>query len=408
MSHLKSLVNLRVISSLLALLSPALSAARGDSFKVELIPTIVWQGQSINSGTVDEIAEFRRLNPNLKLLHAVNPRMLMNGSAEVRRIQQSFGSILGDGDGIAMHVSRLREWMVFARIAPTSGENLYGIVSDSCDELCGSDQSLIGIAPRDLSSMIATGMSEMNRAGFGKPKIVIVEQGLLPDALWSALSDAGFKDDWSGFNLQSVSDRLRNFPVYAMNESVRTSIGGLRGDAARAQGRSLDHMRFGMWLEGADLTKIDATTDAVIQMASTSGRTIKFPLLMNAATFIHYSALLKTSVAKISEKIASARGAVVAWSGDDNSGWDPIRLRASASKLPVATVQQEQSTPSTPEVRTPVLVTEPSKKSEHDVSSADPSSVAAKPATDDAPPTLDNQEAEDPQIVPSHAREMSH
>ena len=384
------------------------SLADDTAFKIELIPTVVWQGQAINSAMINQVSEFHSSFPKLKIVHAINPRLLMNGANDVTKLQQSFGAMLNEDDGIAMHVSRLREWMVFARLTPTSGENLYGIVSDNCDELCGMDQSFVGIGPREFGTMITTGMTEMNRAGFGKPRIVIVEQGTLPETQWNVLAENGFKADWSGFNLDVVADRLKGFPIYAMNDSARTSVAGLNGDAANARGRSLDHMRFGVWLEAADLTKIDAVTDAAIALAKSTGRSVKLPLLVNASTLVHYGALMKNGVSHVYERVGNGHGAVVAWSGDDNSNWDVKKLGAFAVKENVAKSNSSEFSPST--------VNSASAKQMNDAPKPEISAPAvggqkqARVNNDANTPPTDMPVVQDetPEIVPSHSREMSH
>lgn len=381
------------------------------TFKIELIPTVVWQGQTIHSAMVRQVDEFHRAFPKLKIVHAVNPRLLMNGAKDIAKIQQYFGVMLNEEDGIAMHVSRLREWMVFSRLTPTSGENLYGIVSDSCDELCGMDQSFAGIGNRDFAAMIATGMTEMNRAGFGTPRIVIVEQGTLPETQWDVLAGSGFKADWSGFNMDIVADRLKGFPIYAMNEQARTSLAAIKSDAAVTRGRSLDHMRFGVWLEAADLGKIDAATDAAIAMAKSSGRVVKVPLLVNASTIVHSGALMTGGVSRVFEKVGNAHGLVVAWSGDDNSNWDGKKLNALAGKGTLANsapYEQVQSTQN-PEV---VLNADAQAKQDPKSATADSADVAPQKQAlvggDDKPADNLPVQVEDPQVIPSHSREMSH
>lgn len=393
---------------------PAQILAGEAAFKIELIPTIVWQGQPIHAAMVNQVSELHRSFPNLKIVHAVNPRLFMNGTQDVAKLQQHFGSMLKEGDGVAMHISRLREWMVFARLTPTSGENLYGIVSDNCDELCGMDQSFAGINSREFGIMIATGMSEMQRAGLGTPRIAIVEQGTLPETQWNVLADNGLKVDWSGFNLDAVANRLKSFPIYAWNDQARNAISAISGDAAMGRGRSLDHLRFGVWLEAADLGKIDAITDAAIVLAKSTGRAVKVPLLVNASTLVHYEALMTSGVARVFEKVGHARGTVVAWSGDDNSNWDVKKLGALAASAPIATSDTPANQKETQNSEV-MMNTSGTAQVKEDVKSdtSEPAVEAsgqkhALTTTDEKP--VDNlpERVEDPQIVPSHAREMSH
>lgn len=301
--------------------------AAADPTAVEVIPIMVWQGQPVTQANISEVSALHASFPKLKIVHAINPRMLMNGSNQVAKVQAAFGSFLNEGDGIAMHISRLRDWMVFARLAPTTGKNLYGGIGDSCDELCGMDQSLSGIGKNDLATMVNTGVSEMERNGFGRPKIAVFEEGMVSETLWSTLAGEGFRFDWSGFNLELLSTRLKRFPMYAMNETARMSLGGLQGSNAFVEGRSLDHARFGIWLEGVDLQQVGEVTTAAIQLSKASGRAVKLPLFVNASTLIHHSALMRDGVTKIYEIADHSGIGVLPWSGEGNSGFDMKRLR---------------------------------------------------------------------------------
>lgn len=401
--HLTSLLQLRSIW-VGFLCAVSLTANGEDShFKIELIPTIVWQGQNIHSGMTSEVLAFKKSFPKLKIVHAVNPRLFMNGANEVAKIQEAFGAMMSEDDGVAMHFSRLREWMVFSRIIPTNGDNLYGVVSDHCDELCGMDQSLVGMNTHDLNTMLSTGISEMNRAGFGRPRILVAEQGLLPDNLWDVFSDNGLKVDWSGFNLDVVADRLKAFPVYASNEAIKGNISSLKGDSASSHGRSLDHIRFGVWLEGADLTKIQTVTDAAIKMAKSSGRVVRLPLFINAAAIVHYGALLKEGTSNIYEKVGNAHGTVVAWSGDDNSNWDSKRLKLNKNNNSSNIAATPKETAPEPIKATPVE--QPKAPA---LTSAAKGSTTPEKNPDNDIPNEATGELQDPEIVPSHSREMSH
>lgn len=328
MTTKRSFKKILALSALILASLDGTEVAVAGTPSLEIVPVIVWQGVPLEGHQTEAIRSLRTSFESVRFVHFVSPVYLMRTSAETNAFRGVMASVLREGDGLGMHIAPYRDWALYSRVTPGQGAGIFGQVHESCDSVCGLDQEVAGLKTKDFAAMLSTARFEFKRVGLGDPKLALFEEGLVPEDIWKVAKESGFVEDWSGFDLLSSRTILGRYPFFQHTESMAEQIPTLKqGSALDAEGRSLDHLRFGLVLDAVNQVSVKATVERAVDLAKKQNRSVKVPLIVSAANAVHIRALLGFAVHKLRETAIQKGMPVRSWDADLAGGWDLNELK---------------------------------------------------------------------------------
>ena len=413
-------------------LTPATQSLASSGAGVELVPIIVWQGDEVKPWQEVYLHDVLNAVEGFKVVHMLNPASFMGDPHQAHIAKSMIASLLRDGDGLGMHIAAKRVWLNHVGLNFDALEGLQGMFG-TCHSLghAGADlacgPSATSLDQSAFAKVLASGREVLHAQGFGWEELAMFDEGVVSELQWQAALGQKFEQDWSGFNLESTRERLATYPVFASNQKNGSALAAATLGHASKDGRSMDHIRFGLALDLIDKNSASEIIRSAIQLAQKSERTVMVPVMISAEVAVHYVTLLSTVIADVKSQTAAAQVPLKPWSGDGNSGWKPSELGNADGPPAVGEVSMSLSmgisaplmpppelirAPDATEVTNQAVVPASAVVGPTAVSSAE---AAATAPAEMAPVSAMAPSAQPPEVipasqplVPSHAMYMSH
>ena len=299
---------------------------------VEIMPIAVWQGKPTRSWSVGILRDIRAKFPNLKLAHAVSPAPLLRGGQQDLSFRQRFSKIVQPGDDILLHIAPWKSVVERAQIEFRTKPTVFGVSvnMDDCSFDCGLDLSTRAFSDSELKSLVTVSNDVLRSHGFGEPKAVFFDEGLITKSKRAAAVTRQGLDDWSGIEMSQLRRNLERFPVYKWNFEASSELPLERLDLNAEGGLQLDHLRFAIQVEIADLDSATRIIKAALQLARTNQRLVRIPIVFNVEELIHSQKFVEGAIGNVLQMASDAAIPVRDWKAK-NSKWNPESIRRGES-----------------------------------------------------------------------------
>jgi hypothetical protein len=153
--------------------------------------------------------------------------------------------------------------------------------------------------------------------------------------LYKASSQEGRLQDWSGIEIGQMKSSFARFPVYQMNRdhTVRLPLDDLARD--QVDGLVLDHVRYGIHAEIADLESSNRIFQAAVEHAKKVNRVVRIPIIFNMDDLYYTHEFVRDAVLKARSTATLGGVEVVAWVAK-NSTWTVGTGKAASAIVPIA------------------------------------------------------------------------
>ncbi len=282
---------------------------------VEIIPVAVWQGRSQSLASGAMIDDLRKAWPDARIAHAVSAAPFLRGDAARRSYKERLNAQIRIGDDIVLHMAPWKTIADKASVSYKYAPTLFGvrIAEQECTEDCGLDLSFSAFSSSDVSKMIAVSRKIFSENDMGSPAAVYFEEGATSDVLQSAARRQGIVQNWSGIEMSQLKSSLGRFPVYHLNRDYVEKLP--LGDYSRAEseGLFLDHVRYGVHAEIADMESSLVVFNSALEQAKKSGRLVRIPIVFNVDDLYYTHEFVREAVLKARDVAMQAGVQIVAW-----------------------------------------------------------------------------------------------
>lgn len=311
---------------------------------VELMPVAVWQGKPTRPWSVGILRDIRAKFPNVKLAHAVSPAPMVRAGEQDLGFRQRFSKIIQPGDDILLHVAPWKSVVERARLEFRNQPTVFGapVNLDDCSFDCGLDLSVRAFSDGELKSLISFSKDTLRLHGFGEPKAVFFDEGLIGKS--SRLASLGRKgiEDWSGIEISQLRRNLARFPVYTWNLEATSKMPLDSHDLSFDGPVQLDHLRFAIQAEIADM---DSTTEIIklaLQTARTHQRLVRIPIVFNVEELVHTQKLVEGALGQVIQMAHDAAVPIREWKAK-NATWTRDGIRRGEDPPSMITVSVSSS-----------------------------------------------------------------
>ncbi len=324
---------LKVIGCVVAMvqaINPVAQAAPG----VEIMPLAVWQGKPARPWSSDLLETLRESMPEQKIAHAVSAAQLLQSSDRQLEFRYRIAQVLRPGDDVLLHFAPWKSIAEKAGVSMKLEPTLFGtpMVPDDCRLDCGLELSVSAFSTWELKSMVQLSSGMLFDRGFGVVRAVYFDQGVVSAAERSAAMVSAIAEDWSGVEMSQLKSNLGRFPVWRWNEQRVAELGiADHREAIRGQLR-LDHVRFGIHAEIADMESSERIMNVALDTAKREGRVVRLPIVFNVEDLIHTHRFVSDAIIRAQELAKAAGVPSLSWSAL-NQSWDVSKIKPTASSM---------------------------------------------------------------------------
>lgn len=309
---------------------------------VEIVPLAVWQGKSTRPWSVGILRDVRRKFPQLKIAHAISPAPIVRGGEDDRGFRLRFSRIVQPGDDILLHVAPWKSVVEKARVEFRQEPTVFGmpVNLDDCTDDCGLDLSIRAFSPTELGSLIHLSQEVLRTRGFGEPKAVFFDEGLVSKSARQAVLEKGISEDWSGVESNQLRSNLARFPVFRwnMDHMADFQLDDLR--VSTESSVNLDHLRFAIQVEISDMELATKVINSALAAAQTNGRVVRVPIVFNVEDLIHTHGFVEGIISKTMDLANNSSVPIRDWRAR-NTSWDADFIRRGQSLTPVLAAQSD-------------------------------------------------------------------
>lgn len=290
---------------------------------VEIVPIAVWQGQYGRAIDVEGLQDIRKAFPGRRFAHAVDAALIARGGATRERFQRHFSQVADAADDVLMHLAPWKSITGRAGVAFKYAPTAFGAPISDLDCLidCGLDLSFSAFAINETSSIISSAKKALEEAGFGNPKAVYFDEGIVERRTRSAALGQGLLEDWSGAELAQFKDVIGSLPVYLRNEQNVQDFPVANMKEMTSSGLVLDHVRYGIQSEIGDLDGALKLIKMALSTAKSEGRIVRIPIIFNVEDLVHTKNYVKEALVTANKLAVEAGVPVVDWTVL-NTTWD--------------------------------------------------------------------------------------
>jgi hypothetical protein len=311
---------------------------------IEIVPVAVWLGQFERASQADSLREIRAAFPGLRMAHAVDAAHIVRSDESRQRFQTEFSQGADPSDDVLMH---LAPWKSLTRVAgvpfkfePTA---MGSPISDmECAIDCGLDLSFRAFTPVEAKAVMASARKALFDSGFGDPKAVYFDEGIVDSKTRATAFQVGLAQDWSGAELTQFKDIMGRLPVFIQNEQNLQEHPWQNLGEVASNGLVLDGVRFGIQSEIGDLDGALALVKKAIETAKKQARVVRVPIIFNVEDLMQTKNFVKAALTAANKMAAEAGVSVVEWQVL-NSSWDIKKIGSFVAAQ--ALVHQSPSSP---------------------------------------------------------------
>jgi hypothetical protein len=186
-----------------------------NSKEIKLLVSLAWDGPVATEHNLEAFKKFRTTFSNIPVVHFVSPSYFTSTHAEDNKSTIRSMHRPGDQIGIALAPwkSIVTEAGVLFRSSPTFwGNNISG---SSCHSDCGGEVPLSIYTSKELKSIFEAALNVMNRHGFSGLKGMQIRGWMATPEIMNVSEQFGIKYDFSMVTPSLLSERLREFPIFA-------------------------------------------------------------------------------------------------------------------------------------------------------------------------------------------------
>jgi hypothetical protein len=325
---------------MMAMLPAALMTVPSSVFAgagIEIVPVAVWQGKPSRPWSVTKLQDIRRSFPGLKIAHAVDASSLVRGGEQQTVFRDNFARSIVAGDDVLLHAAPWKSLVEKAGVAFKTKPTAFGapIDLDNCLADCGLELSFSAFSPADARSIIATSKGILSDSGFGAPKAIYFDEGIVSADLRAAGRQAEFSQDWSGIEMTQLSESLGLFPVYNWNKDNISVLSLGDTSAVFANGLVLDHVRFATHAEVGDLEGAVKLYKEAVGAAKKDSRVARIAIVFNVEDLIHTYGFVSEAMSKAAAVAKEAGVPVQEWTAL-NTSWNIDIIRAAKANADIA------------------------------------------------------------------------
>lgn len=329
----------KIKSGLLAvMLGMGLSVpAYADQAGIEFMVIAVWQGKSPRPWNEDLFAALRKEYPSENIAHAVSAAGLTQSVEEVAEYRGRIANVLRDGDDVFLHMAPWKSIAEKAGVSVKFSPTIFGpaMNPDDCARDCGLELSVSAYNSSQISGMATESLRLLGGAGFGNPKAVYFDQGTVTSVYRRAAMVGGIVEDWSGVEMTQLKSNLGRFPVYKWNQDAVAEIAAVDDGAAVRDFAHLDHVRFGIHAEIADVESSLEIIKRATDLARKSNRIVRVPIVFNVEDLIHTHGFLTEFIGQARKVAGDANIPETKWVAK-NTGWSLQKIKEAAPARSIA------------------------------------------------------------------------
>lgn len=289
---------------------------------IEIVPIAVWQGRSLNDWNSKLLQDLRAVFPEGKIAHAVNAAPLLRVESTKKIFRRLFADSARVGDDVLLHMAPWRSLTTHASVRSMSTPTFFGssISDEDCQIDCGLDLSFAAFSPSEVRSLVLASLDVMEEIGFGEPKAVYFDEGLVSSEVRFSAFSGGVDQDWSGIEPGQLRDSLSGFPILEWNlaHAAGLPLADLR--ATQSGGLLLDHARYAIHAEFGDLESTVAVFKSAIATAKAESRVVRIPIVFNVDDLIYTHSFVGEAT-RLALNMAKDQGVPVAVWETRNSSW---------------------------------------------------------------------------------------
>lgn len=290
---------------------------------IEIVPIAVWLGQFERASEADSLREIRAAFPGLRMAHAVDAAYIVRSEESRQRFQVEFSQGADPSDDVLMHMAPWKSITGVAGVPFKFEPTAFGSsISDmECAIDCGLDLSFRAFTPLEAKAVMTSAKKALFYSGFGDPKAVYFDEGIVDSKTRAAAFQSGLDQDWSGVELTQFKDIMGRLPVFIQNEQNLQDHPWQNLHEVASNGLVLDGVRFGIQSEIGDLDGAVTLIKKSLETAKQQARVVRVPIIFNVEDLMHTKNFVKAALTAANKMAAEAGVSVVEWQVL-NSSWD--------------------------------------------------------------------------------------
>jgi hypothetical protein len=298
---------------------------------VEIVPVAVWLGEFGRPSEVNVLKEIRATFPGMRFAHAVDGAPMLRDDASQNSFRSQLAQVLEPGDDILLHAAPWKSLAKKSGVAFKFQPTAFGapIVPEDCVIDCGLDLSFSAFTKSESTAILSSSRKALGDAGFGQPKAIYFDEGIVTQETRAAAKDAGLIEDWSGVELSQLSDVIGRLPIYRRNEKNLSAIPWRNQKEVSNGGLNLDHVRFGIQSEIGNLESAAKLIKTALKVAKAESRVVRIPIVFNVEDLMHTRGFVKASLREANRLAAEMGVPVVNWV-TLNGAWDVKKIGTNA------------------------------------------------------------------------------
>ncbi len=167
---------------------------------INMVMTVDWEGRNISWHNIEAIKNFRKLHPEIPMLHFLNPAYYTKEDANFAFLNKKINSVLFPQDERGLHIHAWKSLVNFCGLEYKSGPS-FGDGDENCnvrDNDCGHTVSLeYAYSQEELNELVKCSNDILEKQGLGRPKSFRAGGWQLGPKLSQALADNHFLLDSS-------------------------------------------------------------------------------------------------------------------------------------------------------------------------------------------------------------------
>ncbi len=310
--------------------------------RLEIMPIAVWQGKPARPWSTDLFESPRETLPQQKIAHAVSAARLIQPSDGQTEFRFRVAQVLRPGDDVLLHFA---PWKTIAEKSGVSMKfepTLFGtpMVPDDCRVDCGLELGISAFSGSELRSMVQVSSEILAERGFGAVRAIYFDQGIVTPSERSAAMVSGIYEDWSGIEMGQLTTNLSRFPVWQWNDLQVRDLNLSGASETVRQHLRLDHVRFGIHAEIADMESSEGVISKAIETSKRENRVVRLPIVFNVEDLIHTHRLVSDVIIRANQLATSAGITIQSWAAL-NQTWDLTKVKPQASAIAAAPGEAE-------------------------------------------------------------------
>jgi hypothetical protein len=333
----------RLFKLMIAILVPAAHANMTLAEPgLEIVPIAVWQGKPARPWSVDLVESLREALPQQKIAHAVSAARLIGPSDGQLEFRFRIARVLRPGDDVLLHFAPWKTIVEKAGFTMKFAPTLFGapMVPDDCRLDCGLELGVSAFSGSEIRSMVQVSTESLAERGFGAVRAIYFDQGIVTPSERSAAMVSGISEDWSGVDMGQLTTNLGRFPVWQWNDQQVKDLNISEPGVTRRDHLRLDHVRFGIHAEIADMESSEGIINKAIVTAKNENRVVRLPIVFNVEDLIHTHRFVSDAMTRANQLATAAGITSQSWTAQ-NQTWDVTKIKPQVSAIAAAPGEAE-------------------------------------------------------------------